>query len=224
MVVLFAIVPLYIFIGENAIPGRTVHAPEIALDRALPLVAPWSIVYGSLFLAVLLPVFVVHQQELVRRTIAAYLAAWVVSLAVFLAWPTVAPRHAQLVGGGFAEWALHAIWASDVRYNCFPSLHVAQSFLAAFACHRVHRGVGAAAFVWASLVGISTLYTKQHYFLDVIAGALLAGAAYGIFIRGFPREATPALERRMAPVLAAGAFATYGAVVGAFLVLYALGF
>jgi hypothetical protein len=84
MVALFAIIPFYLFIG-GAMPGRTLHAPELALDRALPLPAPWSVVYGSLFCAALLLVFVVHQQELIRRTILAYLSAWLFAYACFLA-------------------------------------------------------------------------------------------------------------------------------------------
>jgi membrane-associated phospholipid phosphatase len=220
MVALFAIIPFYLFIG-GAMPGRTLHAPELALDRALPLLAPWSVVYGSLFCAALLPVFVVHQQELIRRTVLAYLAAWLFAYACFLAYPTIAPQHPKVVGGGFSDWALRVIWESDVPRNCCPSLHVAQCFLASLVCYRVHRGVGAVTGVWAFLVGLSTLYTKQHYVVDVIGGAALAYAAYLVFLRGYPREATPELERRLAPLLALGAFATYGLMVFGFCLLYA---
>ncbi len=221
MVALFALVPFYIFIG-HAMTGRMVYAPELALDRALPLQPAWSLVYGSLFLAALLPVFVVHQQELVRRTILAYLAIWLVSYVFFMAYPTVSPRQAEVAGEGFFVWTLRAIYSSDVRYNCFPSLHVAQCFLASLTCHRVHRGVGLATGVWAFFVALSTLYTKQHYVLDAIAGAVLAYVAYLLFLRGYPREATPEPERRLAPVLALGAFAVYGLVVIVFGVLYVL--
>jgi membrane-associated phospholipid phosphatase len=222
MVLLFAIIPLYIVIGDYLVPGRAVHVPEIALDRAIPLQAQWSVVYGSLFLAAFLPVFVVHQQELVRRTILAYLTIWLVAYVCFLVYPTAAPHHGTEIGGGFSAWGLRAIYASDLRYNCFPSLHVAQCFLAAFVCHRVHRGVGVVTFVWAFLVGISTLYTKQHYVVDVIAGAALAYAAHLLFLRGYPRDATPELERRLAPILALGAFAVYGLILAGFWILYAL--
>src|SRR5258706_9883726 len=220
MVPLFAIIPLYLVIGAY-IPGRTVHVPEVALDRALPLLPAWSGVYASLFCAALLPVFVVHQQELVRRTIKAFLAIWLFSYACFLAYPTIAPDHPKVVVDGFATWALQALWSSDVKYNCFPSLHVAQCFLAALICHRVHRGVGIVALLWAFLVAVSTLYTKQHYVTDAVAGAFLAYGAYLIFVRSYPRETTPELERRLAPILAAGAFATYGLFVVVWWFLYA---
>lgn len=221
MVALALIVPLYLFIGWEWVPGRTVYVPAVWLDDALPVEPAWSVVYLSLFLAALLPVFVVHQQELVRRTVNAFLATWLVAYVFFVAYPTIGPRPSGIViGDGFSEWLLRSIYASDVRYNCFPSLHVAQCFLAAFACDRIHRGVGAAAGLWAALVGIATLYTKQHYVLDVIAGTLLACIAYRVFLRGYPREATPELERRLAPHLALGAVAAYGLLVGIMWVAY----
>jgi membrane-associated phospholipid phosphatase len=109
-----------------------------------------------------------------------------------------------------------------VRYNCFPSLHVAQCFLAAFAVHRVHRGVGMVAVLWAFLVGVSTVYTKQHYVLDVVGGIVLASVACAIFLRGYAREAIPESERRLAPILAAGAFATYGVLVAILWIVYSI--
>jgi membrane-associated phospholipid phosphatase len=218
-VALVLVAPFYLFIGST-FKDRTVHVPAIALDRALPVEPAWAPIYLSLFLAALLPVFVLHQQDLIRRTVNAYLAAWLASCVIFVSYPTIATIPAEVPGDGFLDWMLRTIYSSDVRYNCFPSLHVAQSFLAAFACWRVHRGVGGAAFVWATLVGVSTLFTKQHYFLDVASGALLAYVAYLAFMRGYPREATPEFERRVAPILAAGAVATYGAFVAIMWVAY----
>lgn len=222
MVALFAIIPFYLFTGA-ALHGRELHIPAVDLDYWLPLVPAWSFVYWSLFLAALLPVFVVHQQDLVRRTILAFLFAWLAAYAVFLVYPTVSMRPARWPGDGFSDWGMRLILATDVRYNCFPSLHVAQCFLAAFACQRVHRGVGAAAVAWASLVAVSTLLTKQHYVLDVVAGVALAYAGYLIFLRGFPRNATPERERRYAPVLALLAVAVYATFVAAWAILYAAG-
>lgn len=222
MAALFTIMPLYLFMPA-LFDGRTLHVPEVWLDGAIPLRAEWAPVYGSLFCAALLPAFVVQHQELLHRTVLAFLMAWLVSFAFFFAYPTLAPSHPGIVVHGFADWALRTIYASDVKYNCFPSLHVAQSFVAAFACREVHRGVGRVAIGWASLVGVSTLFTKQHYFLDVVSGALLGYIAYATFIRGFRRESIPPVVRRAAPALAAGAFATYGLLLLVFLVLYAVG-
>jgi membrane-associated phospholipid phosphatase len=92
--------------------------------------------------------------------------------------------------------------------------------VSALTCYRVHRGVGIAAVLCASLVGVSTLYTKQHYILDVIAGVFLACVAYVVFLRSYPREATPELDRRLAPVLALGILGILGLTVVCFWVVY----
>lgn len=224
MVALFALVPMYLVVGEFVSTGRTLHVPEIGLDRAMALRPEWSLVYLSLFLAAFLPVFVIHQQELVRRTIFAFIFVWVVALAMFIAYPTLGPRPAKVGGDDFAAWTLRLIYSSDHRYNCLPSLHVAQCFVAAFACGRVHRGVGAAALAWAFLVAVSVVYTKQHYVLDAVSGALLAGAAYVLVLRSYPRDAVPRYERIHAPLLATCAAAIYGATAMFLWVLYLAGF
>ncbi|MDP9192536.1 MAG: phosphatase PAP2 family protein [Acidobacteriota bacterium] len=203
MVLLVSLVPLYIFIPE-LLPPDTRYAPELALDRALPLVPAWALVYGALYVfLILLPVFVVRDEEHVRRTVYAYLLIWITAYVVFFAvYPTSAPRPAKVIGEGFAVWGLRALYGSDPPYNCFPSLHVAHSFVSALTCFRMHRKLGIVAMICAALVALSTLFTKQHYVLDVIAGVLLAGIAYGIFLRGYPRDQVSELDRAVAPSLA----------------------
>ena len=224
LVVLLALIPFYLVIGD-AVSGGPSHIPELSLDRAIPLVPGWSLVYASLFLAAVLPAFVIHQHDHLNRTILAFILMWLVAFTCFWFYPTLSSRPAKalILGGGFAEWGLRAIYSTDARYNCLPSLHVAQCFLAALSCGRVHRGVGAVALVWASFVALSTLFTKQHYVLDVVTGIMLAGLAYAIFVRSYPREAIPERERRYAPAMAGLAAAVYGVILLCFWILYALG-
>jgi membrane-associated phospholipid phosphatase len=115
------------------------------------------------------------------------------------------------------------IYDSDVEHNCLPSLHVAQVYLAALSCNLVHRGVGKAALAWATLVALSTLFTKQHYVLDVVAGFALGLAAYLAFLHRLPRASIPAHDRRYAPVMALGAVAVYGAMVALLFIAFSLG-
>lgn len=219
MVVLVSLVPFYIFIPELT-AGRTQHVPEVSLDRVIPVQPVWALVYGALYLfLIVLPVFIVRQQDHIRRTVFAYLFSWVTAYVFFLAYPTMAPRPMNVIGEGFAVWGLRSLYGADPPYNCFPSLHVAHSFVSALTCHRVHRGVGMAALLCASLVGLSTLFTKQHYVLDVIAGVFLACVAYALFLRKHRREEVPELDRRLAPALALITVALAGlGVAGAWVV------
>jgi membrane-associated phospholipid phosphatase len=215
-----SLAPLYFVIAAFT-RGRATHAPEVALDRAVSLQPAWMLVYGSLYVVVvLLPVLVVRQRELFRRGLQAYLTVMLVAYAGFLFYPTAAPRPAEVFGLGFAAWSLGLAYSIDPPYNCFPSLHVAYSFVSALTCYRVHRGVGAAATLWAALVGVSTLYTKQHYVADVIAGALAACVAYVLFLRGFPRDAVADGDRRRAPFRAFSAIGIFAVMVACFWVAY----
>jgi membrane-associated phospholipid phosphatase len=203
MVLLIALVPLYIFIPAIWPPAAR-YSPVIALDRVIPLLPSWSIVYGALYVfLILLPIFVVRLDDLIRRTVAAYLLIWITAyIFFFLIYPTAAPRPERVVGEGFAVWGLSTLYSSDPPYNCFPSLHVAHSFVSALAAFRVHRKLGWFAVICAALVALSTLFTKQHYVLDVIAGVLLALVAYAIYLRAYPRARIPELDRHAAPALA----------------------
>jgi len=218
-----SLAPLY-FVIAILTQDRPTYAPDIALDRALPLQPAWMLVYGSLYVfVVLLPVLVVRQRELFRRALQAYLMVMIVAYAGFLLYPTAAPRPALVSGDGFAAWSLRLAYSLDPPYNCFPSLHVAYSFVSALTCYRVHRGVGAAAALWAGLIGVSTLLTKQHYVADVIVGALAAYAAYMLFLRRYQREAVAESDRRRAPFRALCAIGIFGIMVFGFWAAYQMG-
>ena len=220
MVLLVLMVPFYVFIAEW-MPGRVLHAPEVALDRLVPLQPAWAMVYGSLYLfLILLPLFVVRQSAQIRRTLLAYLAVWGAAYVCFLLYPTAAPRPASVAGSGFAVWGLKFLYQADPPFNCFPSLHVAHSAVSAMASYLVHRGVGIVAAVCALLVGVSTLFTKQHYVLDVVAGIALAAAAGIVFLRGSPRGSIPELDRRAAPALAVGIIGILALVAAGFWAAY----
>lgn len=216
---LAALVPMYMAIAVWT-PGRTLFMPELALDRAVPLQPAWALVYGSQWVFSFLPVFVVRGVELRRRTVLAYLSIVITAYVGFLIYPTVAPRPADVAGDGIFAHGLRTVYDLDPPYNCFPSLHVAYSFLAALTSYRVHRGLGLAALVWAALIGISTLYTKQHYVVDVIAGVLMAYAAYAVFLRGFSRQMLSHEDQRLAPMRALAVPGIYAVVVACFWLAY----
>lgn len=202
MVLLVLLVPFYLVIAGRA-RGGMVYTPELALDRLIPVVPAAALVYGAIYaFLILLPVFALQQRDLIRRTVWAYITVWTVAYVCFLLYPTVAPRPDKLMGDGFGVWGLRFLYDADPPYNCFPSIHVAHSFVSALACYRVHRRLGLFATACATLVAVSTLLTKQHYVADVIGGAVLAWVAYRIFLRGYSRANVPDVERRTAPRLA----------------------
>lgn len=222
MVLLVALVPLYLVLAAHARAG-VAYAPQVALDRLLPVVPAWALIYGALYaFLIVVPVFVVQRPEMIRRTVWAYITVWSVSYVVFWAYPTIAARPETVTGQGFAVWGLRFLYDADPPYNCFPSIHVAHSFVSALACHRVHRPLGRIALAGASLVAVATLLTKQHYVADAIGGMCLAGVANALCLRGYSSANIPDHERRLAPALALCVSGIIAAGIACFWVAYQL--
>ena len=218
-----ALLPMYFVIGQIT-AGWHHFTPYVALDHAMPLAPRWILVYASLYLcAFVLPLVVVRSRQLFHQALKAYLFVMIVSYAGFVIYPTIAPRNDALPVHDFASWGLRLFYDLDQPYGCFPSLHVAYSFVAALTCWRVHRGLGIAACVWASLIGVSTVYTKQHYVIDVPAGALAAVVAYLLFLRNLPGAGVADRDHQLAPRRARYVVAAYGAMIAVFTIAYTLG-
>ena len=217
------LLPMYFVIGQ-ATAGWPHYRPEIALDRAMPLAPPWIFVYASLYMcAFLLPLLVVRGPTRLRQSLKAYLFVMLVSYAGFLIYPTIAPRSETIPVRTFAEWLLQVFYDLDQPYGCFPSLHVAYSFVGAFACWRMDRSIGVAACAWAGLIAVSTIYTKQHYAVDALAGAVLGVAAGVMLLSNRAGDDEAADDRLMAPGRALFAVVAYLAAVGLMWIAYQMG-
>ncbi len=216
------LVPCYLVIPALT-RGRPLHLPEMALDRLVPVQPAWAVIYLSYFCFPFVALLVVRQEELLRRTFLAWLMAWITGYVCFLVYPTILPRPAGELGPGFFAWFLRGVWAADAPRNCLPSLHVASPFVAAITIWRVHRGTGLAVGVWAALIALSTLFTKQHYVADVIGGMLLAGVASALCLRHCPREPLPESDRHAIPLLVLGVIGVYAFVVAGLWVAYRMG-
>jgi membrane-associated phospholipid phosphatase len=217
------LLPMYFVIGQIT-AGWPHFTPYLPIDRAMPLSPGWIAVYGSLYMcAFVLPLLVVRGRELFHQTLKAYLFVMLVSYAGFLLYPTTAPRPDHIPVDSFAAWALQLFYDIDQPYGCFPSLHVAYSLVAALACYRLDRRVGIAASLWAVLIAVSTIYTKQHFAADAIAGAVEGVAAYVLFLRGRPHQPVPERDRALAPRRAAGAVAAYLVLIAMCWAAYQMG-
>ena len=93
----------------------------------------------------------------------------------------------------------------DQPYNLLPSLHIALRTILAQLYARHTRGLWRSmSNVWFVLVGLSTLLTYQHHFMDVVGGFAL-----GVYCIYFIRESAPQLpiieNRRVGLYFAAAA-------------------
>jgi membrane-associated phospholipid phosphatase len=171
------------------LPG---HHPELAIDRATPLLPGAVWIYALVWASGALPATVPTSRALFRRIAAAYLAVIVIAYGVFVAYPVhMALRPPPPTIEGISTWGLAMIYTFDQPSNCLPSLHVAVAMLAGLSAWSADKLIGVGGVVVALAIAASTMLVKQHYFVDAASGALLALGAWWVCVRPLKAERRP---------------------------------
>ena len=222
----FVIFPFYMVInyylkGIGA-KGYDLTTP---IDRLISFQPLWQYVYVSIYTFVLFPAVYIKDNQVFRRAFCAFLFVQLFAFSVFLLFPTQIQRGEKMVAGkeGFVAWGIRLNYQLDPPYNCFPSLHVGNSFVAALSLHYVDPFAGWLALFWAVLISYSTLAVKHHFFLDVVAGALLAFFAHWLFLFPLRQGKSQPELRRSRLVLCIPLFAYFFTLLVAW-VLYLVGY
>ena len=193
------------------------------IDREIPFVAHSVWIYLWALPAALSPLFVVRSRRLLHRTAVAFAVVMAVSLCFFTFVPVssvfLRVDRARLDVSRPSEWLVALIYTIDPPTNCFPSLHVSITSLAAFAVWKANRVYGALALLAAALVGISVCTVKQHFVLDAVAGLSLAAIVRALVLRPYqplPGE-SPAFGWGGTVAFLGLVVVVYGGCYGAFL-------
>ena len=177
---------------------RVIVMPLIPLDRWIAFEPAALPLYASLWLYVSLPLaLLTSRRELVSYGWAS-LALSAIGLTLFLLVPTSVPEAG-------IDWARHPsiafLKAVDVGDNACPSLHVAFAVFSAVWLARQLRELRADAALqalnaaWCIGILYSTLATRQHVVLDVLAGALLGLLVVGLQLWALDRPPSAARSR-----------------------------
>lgn len=167
----------YYFVAWAVDPARARLLSD-AIEAQIPLAPAWSLVYIGVHPFSVTPCLGIRSARLLRRHVVGQAAIVAISSAAWAAFP-VAFRRIEMPADppDFGAWVLASIYGRDPIVNCLPSTHCAMAIYTASALSRVDARLGAWAFTTAAAIGASTLFTKEHYVVDVIAGFLLGGAA-----------------------------------------------
>jgi protein-tyrosine phosphatase/membrane-associated phospholipid phosphatase len=165
------------------LPGEPTVIPYVPL-----LFVPYMSIDFFFFLAAFLCRDERDLRVFARRVVFAILVA----AAFFLLMPLISawPERPQVGGwfGDLIEASCTVPFLMEYPHNLFPSLHVALCTLLADLYARQTRGiVRVLSHIWFSLIGISTILTWQHHFVDLAGGVLLAAFAFYLFRRSNPR-------------------------------------
>lgn len=180
-----------LYLGANhfqLVPVRTLELGP--LDVWIPFIPETAWLYWSDYFLVFISFQLLRAPGTTAQFVKAFVTLVAAGTMVHWLYPTVYPRHLYPCPVGLdsiTHAALDAFRVADTPASCLPSLHVAASYLAAFACWPQARRGRWVLLGWATGIAVATLTVKQHYIVDVLAGVALAGAVWFVFYRWLPR-------------------------------------
>ncbi|MBM4354332.1 MAG: phosphatase PAP2 family protein [Deltaproteobacteria bacterium] len=165
------------FIVAGLASSEAYWSLEMAADRAIPEIRPWVFFYLTVYFVYAIPLLYLDDVRQLAKLGVAQVATLLVCYVVFVAFPVATVRVAVPVSD-ISSYTLALVRELDPPWNCFPSTHCTICTIASLAVWRQHRWMGLWLVVSTVLICVSTLLTKQHYLLDVLAGVLLGGLVW----------------------------------------------
>lgn len=163
-----------------------INIVETSVDKHIPFTKYFIIPYVSWYLYVgfFLMLLCVVNEKSYRGLLINLLIGMIISYIIFYVFPTTVPRPIINSKDIFSRLVL-IIYNRDNPYNCFPSIHVINAALTAIYVNReskLNRVIKGISTTVSILIILSTMFIKQHYFLDAVAGILIA---YTLYITDF---------------------------------------
>lgn len=162
--------------------GRFHHNISNRFDDMVPFL-PWTIsIYFGCYVFWIANYIIGCRQEKEEafRFLSADLFTKLICLLCFLIFPTTNTRP-MIDGNSIWDELMRILYRIDAADNLFPSIHCLTSwfcFIAVRKNEKIPNWYRAASFLMAVSVFISTLTTKQHVIIDVIAGVAFAEGSY----------------------------------------------
>lgn len=163
-------------------PVRAAREFRSALDERIPFVPWWSWIYSFLYYpAILYLNWLVSDARQFTMLAFSFLMLLFMQMLFFWLLPVSTPAHWRSINTGktASEKFLLFVQKFDQSSNCFPSMHVSVAMLTAL---HAAPSLGPAAFAFPLLIALSCLFTKQHYLIDLPAGAALGWLAHQLYL------------------------------------------
>jgi membrane-associated phospholipid phosphatase len=158
---------------------------KLAIDERIPYWPSWVWIYSCLYYPIILYLnFVIGSAREFTYVATSYMVLLGLQMLFFLFVPVTTPPHWRAYNRErtLSERFLAVVQRIDAPSNSFPSMHVSVAMLTAM--HLVPH-LGTMAFAFPLAIALSCLFTKQHYVIDLPAGAVLGWwsfAAYRILL------------------------------------------
>jgi len=167
------------------------HLALTSLDKAIPFIPATIWIYLTEYFLFISVYLTCKDMANLNKYLYSMLALQIVSVIIFILWPTIYPRVDFPLPAASQSLTIQVFSyfrSIDQPTNCLPSLHISSCYLSAFVFREEQKSKFWFFFLWATAIGISTLTTKQHYIIDVVAGLFMAYIFYWLFHRAIRYE------------------------------------
>ena len=167
----------YLPLNRMMFGGITV---EIPLDRLIPFYPVWMVPYLlsiAWWVFALVWAYVALDDALFVRFVTGWFIACAIGFSFFFFFPTYMVRPV-VTGDDWASALVRHIYTNDRTYNAFPSMHLWTTTLITLVMSRWKQTWKWPLWGLTAIVGLSTLFSGQHWILDVFGGIGLALASY----------------------------------------------
>ena len=179
--ILFGIlVYIYFLIGYSVVSSLHVISNSrliTAIDNMIPLIPFFVIFYLLGYIMPVIPVFMIKDKKKFYRVIKSYLLILTLSFLIFLIYPMNIDRN-PIINDNLFSKILGNVHFIDTDFNTFPSLHVSLSLFSYLIIINIKQNLKKYLLPILILIVISTLFVKQHLFIDVIGGLIIGYLAY----------------------------------------------
>ncbi len=178
--IIYAMVTFELFNRPLLGPVRSL---KIDFDDKIPFIKEFVIAYHTFMpmIALVGILLFTYDKENYRRFIIALFFAQTASYVIVLFFQTKVPRYdTSLLGNDFFSKMIKATYALDNAYSGAPSMHVCNMVLSClyFAKLKTKKSVKILVIVYMIFVALTTVFVKQHVFLDIPAGLIHALFSY----------------------------------------------
>ncbi len=172
---------LYFFVNRLEVAHERRLDLGMEIDRKIPFLPQFALVYFSTYIFVVQPFLVLADARQFYWMLASFVTISVGSSLIHATVPSKIERREELNVAGMSGWMLGLFQKTCKPYGNFPSMHVGLSVPVVGANYIIFGPlVGTVTLLWGILIALSTLFTKQHYILDVLAGAVGGLLVYGL--------------------------------------------
>jgi membrane-associated phospholipid phosphatase len=170
---------VYSLIGQVT-SGWNLHDLSVSLDNKIPFIPSFEYLYFLCYIIPFTPLLVINDTSKMNALIWAFVFMNLAAFLIFLIYPVVVPRPEMLNENTITYFLINLQHSLDKPVNNFPSLHAANALLIYLLCRNYYKWLDVLLILVATGIGISALFIKQHYLLDILTGYLLALLVYFI--------------------------------------------